>query len=169
MSKIILNDITNLNQISLLNANFDKIEEWIDDKGLSRDNPSGDPNQMEEDLDMNGKRIYNLPEPVSPSEAARLQDVADIAAGVVTSVEGVPGRTTSSGGQTPVIDLDVSGVTPGTYTGATLTIDEYGRVTLVTPALNVLIAFVLGVSPHVESFVGPATFISNNWSGMVYV
>jgi hypothetical protein len=58
----------------------------------------------------------------------------------VSSVSGTTGRTTSSGGLTPAIDL-VSGIaTPGTTGSSTLvpviTIDTYGRVTSITTAAN---------------------------------
>jgi hypothetical protein len=58
----------------------------------------------------------------------------------VTSVTGTTGRTTSSGGTTPAIDLASGIVTAGT-TGSSLlipviTVDTYGRVTNVTTSSN---------------------------------
>ena len=54
----------------------------------------------------------------------------------VASVTGTAGRTTSSGGTTPVIDLATSGVSATTYGSASLipalTVDAYGRVTSAT-------------------------------------
>jgi hypothetical protein len=54
----------------------------------------------------------------------------------VTSVGGTAGRTTSSGGTTPVLDLATSGVSATTYGSASLipalTVDAYGRVTSAT-------------------------------------
>jgi hypothetical protein len=54
----------------------------------------------------------------------------------VTSVDGTAGRTTSSGGTTPVLDLATSGVSATTYGSASLipslTVDTYGRVTSAT-------------------------------------
>lgn len=86
MTKLVLNDITNVNQVSAINDNFDRITEYIDDDVLSRANPTSSPNSMEVDLDMNGHRVYNLPEPVSSNEAARVQDVLDAVAGAKTAV-----------------------------------------------------------------------------------
>lgn len=60
MSKIILDSVTNLNSITTINANFDKIEQELQDKVLYRNNPVGEPNTMEKDLDMNGKDIINV-------------------------------------------------------------------------------------------------------------
>jgi hypothetical protein len=54
----------------------------------------------------------------------------------VTSVGGTAGRTTSSGGTTPVLDLATTGVSATTYGSASLipalTVDAYGRVTSAT-------------------------------------
>jgi hypothetical protein len=63
-----------------------------------------------------------------------LQQVPAIAP--VISVGGTAGRTTSSGGTTPVLDLATSGVSATTYGSASLipslTVDAYGRVTSAT-------------------------------------
>lgn len=75
----------------------------------------------------------------------------------VTSVSGTAGRTTSTGGTTPVIDL-VSGIaTAGTTGSASLipvvTIDTYGRVTTITTAANPqgTVTSVTGTTPVVSS------------------
>lgn len=60
--------------ISALNSNFEKIEEAFDNT-LSRDGSS--PNQMEADLDMNHRRIKNLPAPSNGSDPVRLSDIAE--------------------------------------------------------------------------------------------
>jgi hypothetical protein len=56
----------------------------------------------------------------------------------VTSVTGTSGRVTSSGGTTPAIDLDTSGVSGGSYGSANaipqITVDAYGRVTAASTA-----------------------------------
>lgn len=67
---------TGYSSATALNSNFDKIEEAFDNT-LSRDG-SG-PNFMETELDMNSNRIINLPEPVEPTDAVRLQDITDLA------------------------------------------------------------------------------------------
>jgi hypothetical protein len=60
--------------------------------------------------------------------------------GTVTSVSGTAGRITSTGGNTPVIDLASGIATAGTTGSSTLipvvTIDTYGRVTSITTASN---------------------------------
>lgn len=74
MAKINLNNITNPQNVSVMNANFQKIMVALDEQVLYRDNPDEEPNQMENPLDMNGERIYNLPAPVADHEPLRLID-----------------------------------------------------------------------------------------------
>lgn len=59
MSKITLNDVTNIGSLSVINDNFDKIEQELQSKVLYRDNPVGEPNVMENSIDMNGFDILN--------------------------------------------------------------------------------------------------------------
>lgn len=60
MSKIVLNDVTNLNTLSVINDNFDKIEQELQNKVMYRDNPEGEPNTLENDVDANGNSLYNV-------------------------------------------------------------------------------------------------------------
>jgi hypothetical protein len=81
MSKIVLDKgSTNFDPL-VYNENFRKIENEFNDKVLYRDNPSGEPNEMQNDLDMNSNRVYNLPAPTAEHEAARLKDVQDAVSG----------------------------------------------------------------------------------------
>jgi len=84
----------------------------------------------------------------------------------VTSVSGTTGRTTSTGGTTPAIDLASGIVTAGT-TGSSLlipviTVDTYGRVTALTTASNPqgTITSVSGTSPVNASTTSGATTVS---------
>lgn len=81
MSKIILNKISAPENVSLINDNFQKIANEFDEKVLYRKVPTQEPNMMLNVLDMNGKKLYNLPEPVADHEAARLEDVKNHSAG----------------------------------------------------------------------------------------
>lgn len=79
MAKLSLTTIAaGYGSVDALNANFDAIEAAVENT-LSRDGTT--PNTMSANLDMNSKRILNLPAPVSSSEPARLQDVQDAVAG----------------------------------------------------------------------------------------
>jgi len=79
MAKLTLNDIVNTYSTTLINDNFTKIEDEFQDKVLYRDNPNGEPNEMLTSLDMNNRRILNLPTPQSPGEPARLADISGLA------------------------------------------------------------------------------------------
>lgn len=58
--KIELNDVTNIDSVNTINSNFDKIVNELQDKVLYRDNPVGEPNTLESNLDMNGFDIINV-------------------------------------------------------------------------------------------------------------
>lgn len=86
MSKIELNPITSGYNVNRINTNFQKIEDEINTKMLSRQ-PLGEPNTMLDLLDMNGKRIINLPEPVALHEPLRLKDADDVLGPLVVRAE----------------------------------------------------------------------------------
>lgn len=75
MSKIELSDILGGYDLSKINNNFQSIEDALNNQVLYRDNPIGEPNALNTDVDVNGKVLYNLPQPTLASQAARLQDV----------------------------------------------------------------------------------------------
>jgi len=86
--KVTLTDITSgYDSASAYNANNDRIEAGFDNT-LSRDGTS--PNQMNADLDMNSRKILNLPAPASDNEPARWVDVKD---GVSVIGEVIPSQT----------------------------------------------------------------------------
>lgn len=61
MAKVTVSNITSgYASTTALNNAFSTLEEELNDKVLYRDNPTGEPNQMENDLDMNGYSILNL-------------------------------------------------------------------------------------------------------------
>lgn len=61
MAKITLPNISSgYATTTQLNNAFDAIELEFQNKVLYRNNPSGEPNQMEQDLDMNGNKITNV-------------------------------------------------------------------------------------------------------------
>lgn len=108
MSKIVLDDTAGGYNLSKINDNFQKIEDALNNEVLYRDNPDGEPNAMSNDLDMNGNRIFNLPEPVSPSEAARLQDVQNaISASAANLVSFTPtGDIAATNVQAAIAEVD---------------------------------------------------------------
>lgn len=60
--KISLNKPASGYNLAAIVENFTRLEEELQNKVLYRNNPVGEPNTMESDLDMNGKRIYNVAE-----------------------------------------------------------------------------------------------------------
>lgn len=62
MSKITLDSVTRVDDVSLINTNFQKLQTELQDKVLYRDNPDGEPNTLETNIDANGHSIYNATE-----------------------------------------------------------------------------------------------------------
>ena len=71
---IVLDTITDLQNTTILNNNFDKIEEALKE-ALALDGDT--PNSMLADLDVNSNQILNIPTPIDPTDAVRLQDIND--------------------------------------------------------------------------------------------
>lgn len=57
--KTVLGNVASGFNVSRINNNFDIVEDALNTKVLWRDNPTGEPNTMEQELDMNGHDIYN--------------------------------------------------------------------------------------------------------------
>lgn len=85
MTKLVLDVLNSGSSLSVINDNFQKIQTELQNNILYRNNPIGEPNSLGNDIDMNGKRIYNLPAPISNSEAARLQDIVDATSGILSA------------------------------------------------------------------------------------
>lgn len=87
MSKVELDDITTgFQSTTVTNANSAKVEDELNNKVLYRNNPTGEPNQMESNLDMNSKRVLNLPRAIDGQEPATKQQLDEA---VINSVDGV--------------------------------------------------------------------------------
>lgn len=84
MAKIILENTNGGYNITAINRNFQKIQLEMNNKIMYRLNDIPfESNAWLSNMDANQKRIYNLPVPVSPNEAARLQDVQNAISGLV--------------------------------------------------------------------------------------
>jgi hypothetical protein len=90
----------------------------------------------------------------------------------VSSVSGTTGRITSSGGTTPAIDLNVSGVTASTYGSASaipgFTVDTYGRITQAnsTP-FSAVTSAVAGTGISVSAATGAVTFTNSGVTSII--
>lgn len=98
MAKLTLVDIGDISlATTALNTNNARIETAME-KTLSRDGTT--PNEMNAVLDMNSHRITNLAEPTTNLDAARLQDVIDLAA-ELEGPQGPQGPKGDTGDQGP--------------------------------------------------------------------
>lgn len=122
MAKIILQDTQGTYDVTKINSNFDKIEAEFQDKVLYRKNPTGEANTMESNLDLNGKRILNLPEPTTNNEPVRKIDFDNIKdtlrgpagpAGAPGPASTVPGPTGPAGPQGPTGPTGPASTVPG--------------------------------------------------------
>lgn len=95
MAKLSLADLLG-GSIAQINSNFTAIKNVLNNKVLWRDNPTGEPNQMLNGLDMNSKRILNLPAPIDDNEPARKIDVVGLA-DVQSAVEAARQASVSAG------------------------------------------------------------------------
>lgn len=80
MTKLVLQDVASGFNLQVINDNFQKIEDELQNKVLYRNNPVGEPNTLEADIDANSKRILNLPAPLLDGEPARLAEIHGITA-----------------------------------------------------------------------------------------
>lgn len=60
MSKVNLLTVTNGQNISAINQNFAIIADALNNGTLWRDNPVGEPNNLENNIDANGFQIFNV-------------------------------------------------------------------------------------------------------------
>lgn len=74
MSKISLNDIQSGYNLGKINANFQRLEDELNNKVLYRNKNStpNEPNQLENSLDVNSQRLMNVGSPVSGGDAVSL-------------------------------------------------------------------------------------------------
>lgn len=75
---IILNGTGSGFNRSVINDNFQKIEDELNNNVLRREVFANEVNSMRTDLDMNSQRILNLPKPENAYEPARLIDLSNI-------------------------------------------------------------------------------------------
>lgn len=146
--------VNSTHQVSVLNSNFQEVEDWVNDKGLDRTDAS----PMESNLDMNGNRVYNLPKPISDNEPARLKDLKD-AGGFGGEVSSGVSTFNTREGDVVLADTDVTnalGYTPasvfspsfsGTPTAPTAsTATNNSQVATTAFVKNVVATGVAGVS-----------------------
>jgi hypothetical protein len=81
MAKITLRKPVSGFNLAAINDNFSKIEAEFQNKVAYRDNPEGESNTLETNLDINGRRLYNLGPPEQANDAVRLYDLETMPVG----------------------------------------------------------------------------------------
>lgn len=81
MAKITPKTVSSGYNLNTINENFQALATELQNKVLYRNNPTGEPNQLEQQLDMNSNRVINLLDAVSPSEPATLRQLQALASG----------------------------------------------------------------------------------------
>lgn len=101
MAKINLDGIlSGFKSVAKIIANFTSIETALNDKVLYRDNPEGEPNQMANELDMNGQAINNLPQATNATQPATYGQLLATSVDSGTAVTTVRNTATGDGIQT---------------------------------------------------------------------
>lgn len=116
MTKIVLDsNVTNMDTAAIpYNENFRKIEDALNDKVLYRKNVNNDPNEISNDIDFNGKRIYNLPPPQDGTEPLRKMDIGYALVASIIGGEGIDVDNTDPAN--PKVSAWVSNIVPGAGT-----------------------------------------------------
>ena len=76
--KIVLDNVAGGYNLATINSNFQKVADELNDKVLYKDPPSGTPNALEKDLDVNGKRVYNVGAPQGQNDVVRVRDLPNL-------------------------------------------------------------------------------------------
>jgi hypothetical protein len=84
MTTIVLNDVVSNNNTSVMNANFQKIEDAINDDLLHREIVTGQSNEMRTHFDLNSNKIVNLANGTLDQDAATVSQLVE-----ATPVKGV--------------------------------------------------------------------------------
>lgn len=113
MAKIVLSDTASGYNLAPINNNFSLIEDEFQFNVLYRNNPDGEPNHMEQDLDMNNNNLVNVRyvngEDLS-NLSGNLTTVSDLSAEVET-VAGLSAEITSLGPVGPEIQTVANNIT----------------------------------------------------------
>ena len=89
MAKITFDSVVSgFKSVAQIVANFDSVATELNSKVLYRDNPEGEPNQMENNLDMNSNRILNLPVAIGSGEPITLAQAIDIITEIISGGSG---------------------------------------------------------------------------------
>jgi len=122
---IVLNDVVSSNNTSVMNANFQKIQDVLNGDVVKRNVEVGEANELNTHLDMNQNRITNLAPGVTANDAATKGQLDFIAAGGVTEVlAGANVVVDSTDPAKPVVSSTASGGVSSVVAGANIAVDN---------------------------------------------
>lgn len=166
MAKISFSDITNANTLSVINDNFDKIEQELTDRVAYRDNPTGLSNTFKQDVDLDGNNLYNVGMINAKGlliDGESLEDflLANGLTGILSYNRGVPGSVSRSylDGFTKEVDVREFGAVADATT--------YNSGTNNTPMIQAAIDYANSIGAKVKIPAGryrigaPGLIISN--------
>jgi hypothetical protein len=88
MSKIELSPLpSGFATTAALNARFQQIEDALNNDVLWRDNPEGEPNSMDNELDMDSNEIINVPPATEPHHPVILEQIEEVVAEAVADLD----------------------------------------------------------------------------------
>ena len=124
--KIVLSDVKSGFNISVVNNNFSKLEQVINDRLLWRDQTgiTGD-NALKSDIDVNSKRLYNLPLATTPFEPVRKKEVDEVLGNTEALLEDMQDLIDNAA-QIVIDASNASRLTAGTATSGPLNVEIVG-------------------------------------------
>jgi len=144
MAKIALVDVGSGYQTATQqNANNDTLETHLNDKVLYRDNPSGEANTMQQELDMNSNQISNVTTPNADQDAATKGYVDSLLSGTTDTGSAqlrsdIASTTTSEGASLVGIEDAGGYITATTVEGALQELFSVGGTNVTTNAVQTL-------------------------------
>lgn len=124
--KIVLSDVKSGFNIAVVNDNFSKLEQVVNDRLLWRDQTgiTGD-NALKSDIDVNSKRLYNLPLATTPFEPVRKKEVDEVL-GNTEALLGDMQDLIDNAAQIVIDASNASRLTAGTATSGPLNVEIVG-------------------------------------------
>ena len=92
MSKITLSTLNSGFNVQAVNSNFEKLEDFLNEKVLLRDGVSGEDNSIKTNIDVNEQRLYNVGDAVDDGDAVNKRQAIEIAESFA-----IPGPTGEKG------------------------------------------------------------------------
>lgn len=124
--KIVLSDVKSGFNIAVVNDNFSKLEQVVNDRLLWRDQTgiTGD-NALKSDIDVNSKRLYNLPLATTPFEPVRKKEVDEVLGNTEALLEDMQDLIDNAA-QIAIDASNASRLTAGTATSGPLNVEIVG-------------------------------------------